>query len=242
MLPILEYIPHDRGQRHEFLRVFLRQTYYTFNQAIPLMAILGVFAGLSVALQARLGLSFVGGNDSLGQIVVVVLIRELAPLMSSLVLIARSATAVASELATMKVQQEIDALLAMRINIKQYLLGPRLLAATISIFCMAVCFVMAGIVGAWFGCNFWNYYPLFQFLNSISLSLAPADIFFFIAKTCVIGQAIFMVAIKSGMSLKKAPFEVPIVTNQAVVDALFVAIGIQIFISGIFYLWIGLKI
>ncbi len=241
MIPLLEYIPHDRGQRQEFLRVFLRQTYYTFNQAIPLMGILGVFAGLSVAFQARLGLSFIGGNDSLGQIVVVVLVRELAPLMSSLVLIARSATAVASELATMKVQQEIEALLAMRINVKQYLLGPRLLAATLSIFCMAICFVFAGIVGAWFGANFWSYYPLFQFLNSISLSLAPADIFFFIAKTTLIGTGIFMVAIKSGMSLHKAPFEVPIVTNKAVVDALFIAIALQIFFSGIFYLWIGLK-
>lgn len=241
MFSVLNYIPKDEGQRREFVRVFLRQTYYTYIQAIPLMAVLGVFAGLSVALQARLGLSFMGGNDSLGQIVVMVLIRELAPLMSSLVLIARSATAVASELATMKVQQEIDALLVMGININQYLLGPRILAATVSIFCMAVVFVLAGLVGAWFGTNFWSYFPLFQFLNSISSSLAPLDIFFFFAKTTIIGFAIFYVAIKSGLSLKKAPFEVPIVTNKAVVDSLFMAIALQIFMSGIFYLWIGIK-
>lgn len=241
-MALIDYIPRDQGHQREFVRVFLRQTYYTFIQAIPLMAILGVFAGLSVAFQARLGLSFIGGNDNIGQIVVIVLIRELAPLMSSLVLIARSATAVASELATMKVQQEIDALNFMGINVKQYLLGPRIAAAMVSIFCMASVFMGAGMVGAWFGANFWSYFPLIQFLNSITAGLSPLDILFFALKTVTIGLAIFTVAIRNGLSLKKAPFEVPIVTNQAVVDALFMAIGLQVVISGIFYIVVGINV
>ena len=242
IIDIKSYFPKDSGKRKEFLHVFLMQCYFTFFQAIPIMALLGTFAGIAVSFQAKMGLALLGGHENLGKILVVVLFREMAPLIGSIVIITRSVTAVASELATMKVNSEIESLDYMGININQYLLGPRILAGTFSILAMSICFLIFSIIGSWVGANWSSYYPFGQFLSSVAMSIRPSDFLFFIFKTTLIGTIVFKVACDRGLSLRSASFEVPIVTNRAVVDSLFLAISMQGIISLFFYLIVGVNI
>lgn len=230
------------NKRREFLRVLLTQIYFTFVDAIPLLALLGSVTGLALAFQARIGLSFIGGNDSLGQIIVYVLFREAAPLISSIILITRSVTAVASELATMKVGREIEALTVMGINISEYLLAPRLLAGNISLFLMTITFTYFSMIGAWIGANFTSYFPVTAFISSIMNSMAATDFLFFFLKTNLIGYAVMKIACLRGLSLSSGAFEVPIVTNRAVVDCLFAAFFLQGMVSGLFYMLVGIKL
>ena len=171
-----------------------------------------------------------------------VLFRELTPIACSIILIARSATAMAAELATIKVQQEIEALHVMGISVYHYLLAPRIVASMISLFCMAVIFWMFSIAGGWLGVNYDGHMPIDQFLNSIALSIRPGDLLFFALKALTLGGAVAYIACSRGLSLKNAPFEVPIVTNKAVVDALTAAISINLAFSVLFYLVHGITL
>jgi phospholipid/cholesterol/gamma-HCH transport system permease protein len=91
------------GHRREFITILLRQTYFTFVQSIGISIGLGFLAGMVFSLQAHWGLAMFGGQDKLGELLVYVIFREITPVATALLLIARSVTAVASELATMKV-------------------------------------------------------------------------------------------------------------------------------------------
>jgi len=243
LLEILKnVIPKDRSHRREFYHIFLQQVYFTFVQALPLLGILGITIGLGVAFQAKAGLSLLGKNDKIGQFLVIVLFREVAPLVSTMVLIARSVTAVTSEIATMKVQQEIQALHILGINIIEYIFAPRILSGMISLFCMATAFCSFALLGSWLGVNLDGHMSVGQLFDSISLIIRPADLIFFLTKSSVIGFMVLYIGCKKGLALKKAAFEVPIVTNLATVRALFVALTMQAVISGMFYLIYGIEL
>jgi len=229
-------IPGRYGDAKEFFRVLLLQIYFTFITAIPLLMFLGILAGLGVSLQAKMSLSLIGQNDQLGQFLVFVLFREMAPLLCSLLIIARSVTAIASEIATMKVQNEIEALEMMGINIYSYLLAPRIWAGIISLFCMSVTFWFFSLLGSYIGSNWTSHTTFDDLVSQVARSFMPSDILFFVLKSTIIGSLIFYLACKRGLQLKKAPFEVPIVSNRAVVDSLVVAIFLQALFSLIFYL------
>lgn len=235
-------IPWKKGHLEQFIKVFLSQTYFTFVQALPLLAIIGTLTGIAFAFQAQMGLTFLGGRENLGKFLVFILIREAVPFLTAMLLITRSVTAVASELATMKVQNEIGALETIGIDVEKYLLHPRIAAGSVSFFCMSVTLVSFALLGCWLGSNWSSYYPISEMLDKIALALTPTDFIFFILKTLPNGFLVFYIGAKKGLSLKKASFEVPIVTNQAVVDSLLVALGFQLILSGIFYAIIGVEL
>ncbi|MBT3234609.1 MAG: ABC transporter permease [Bdellovibrionales bacterium] len=232
-----------RTHRQEYLRVLLQQIYFTFNQALPLVLIIASIVGAAVAFQARFTLSFLGTDAGrMGEILVFILFRELTPLLTSLIVIARSVTAVSSELATMTVQQEIEALEFIGIDINRYLLLPRIVAGAISLFSLSFVFWMISLIGSWVGVNWSSYWPFDRFLEVIAQALTPMDIIFFVLKGVLTGAVVFYLACRIGLSVRNASFEVPIVTNHAVVDTLFVALGIQIFLSAIFYFLFGVTL
>ncbi len=236
------YFPWESGHRREFFRNFLLQTYFTFVQSIMMVSFLGLFSGITIAFQMNFGLALLGNNNQLGKILVFIVFREFTPLATSLILIARSVTAIASEMATIKVQQEIEALEVMGVNVFHYLLAPRIAAGAVSLFCMAMTFWIFALGGGWIGANYNDYFPLNQYFTSIAQAIRPADFPFFIVKTSVIGAIVTHIACKRGLSLQAAPFEVPIVTNRAVVDSLTIAMGIQFVISASYYVLFGVDL
>jgi phospholipid/cholesterol/gamma-HCH transport system permease protein len=238
----MHYLPWEAGHRREFLRNFLLQVYYTFVQALPMQVVLGLFSGAAISFQADFGLAFLGNNNQLGKLLVLIVFREFTPLATSLILIARSVTAIASELATNKVQQEVEALQVMGISVYHYLLAPRIAAGAVSLFCMAVTFWGLALWGGWLGANFNGFFPLDQYLNSVSQAIRPADFPFFVVKTALIGAVVTHLGCKRGLSLQAAPFEVPIVTNRAVVDCLTVAIAIHGFLTAAYYVIFGVDL
>jgi phospholipid/cholesterol/gamma-HCH transport system permease protein len=239
---IATYFPWEHGHRREFLRNFLLQIYFTFIQSLMMLAVLGLCSGIAIAFQANLGLSLLGTNDQLGKLLVIIVFREVTPLAAGLLLIARSVTAVASEMATIKVQQEIEALQIMGINVYHYLLAPRITAGMVSLFCMAATFWGFALLGGYFGANVNGYYPVSQYVTSIAQSLRTWDLLFFVLKTMIVGGVVIRTACQRGLSLQNAPFEVPIVTNRAVVDSLTLGMGIHFFLSAVYYVAFGVDI
>lgn len=235
-------IPWKEGHQKQFLKVFLIQFYFTFIEAIPILALIGLLSGVAFAFQTQLGLSILGGKENLGKFLVYIMFRELVPFLTSMLIITRSVTAVASELATMKAQKEIKSLTSMGINIFEYLIAPRLIAGSVAFFAMSISLLLFSILGSWIGSNWSGYYPFSILLNSIANTLTPIDFLFFLLKTLPTGAIVFFVGAREGLSLKKASFEVPIVTHKAVVEALLTAILFQLTLSLVFYAFTGFKL
>ena len=236
------YIPLESGHRREFSAVFLKQVFYTYNQSIAILCILGVISGIAVAFQAHAGLSLLGSTEQFGSLLALLLVRELTPVVASLLFVTRSVTAIASDLATKKVIHEVEALELMGINILHYLIAPRILAGVVSLFCMSVTFGCFAIIGSYIGSNWYSYIPPNRFADAFSHSLYMSDFVFFTLKSTIPGALAARLGCKSGLSLQKASFEVPIVTNKAVVDALTLVIVLHMGLSAIFYMIHGFNV
>jgi phospholipid/cholesterol/gamma-HCH transport system permease protein len=223
------------GARKEFFQMVLLQSYFTYVQSLKLLIISAILVGVVVAFQAQIGLSVLGKLENLAQVINTILFREITPLFVTILIIIRSVTAITSDIATMKVTSEIEALEFMGISIKDYLTGPRIAAGSISFFCMAFTFFCFAFVGFWAALNFNGDVSFGTILFFFIQTLTPVHIFFFFLKTNLIGAIIIYLSCKHGLSLNNATFEIPIVTNRSVVQCLIVGIALQVLITGIAY-------
>ena len=235
-------LPWESGHRREFFRNFLLQVYFTFVQAAPMIAFTGFVAGAVLAFQSHVGLALVGTGGQLGKVLVFVVFREISPLTASVIMIARSVTAIAAEMATIKVQKETEALTIMGISIGHYLTYPRVVGGAVSCAAMAAWFWVAALFGGWLGANYAMPYRLDAYLNAVAEAMRPADFPVFLLKSALIGGVVTHLAVKRGLSADGAPYEVPIVTNRAVVDALTAALVLHGLIAVGFYVMFGIDL
>jgi ABC-type transporter Mla maintaining outer membrane lipid asymmetry permease subunit MlaE len=115
-------------------RVTMQQVYFTGLEALPFLALLSLLLGSTVIVQALPQLQDVGATGLVGKILVIVIVRELGPIVTAMVVITRSGTAMAAEMATNRITGQVEALEAMGIDIFHYLIAPRILGTTLAVF------------------------------------------------------------------------------------------------------------
>lgn len=218
------------------ISVISAQIYFTGWQAMPLITILALASGGVVIMQATSNLSLLGGTEMIGNLLVVTIVREIGPLMTALVVIARSGTAVASEIGNMRANREIEALEAMGINPLSYIVFPRILGGVISVVCLAFYFVMISILGGYFITRLLQDIPFSFYTDSLARAVASEDMFLFLLKNTFSGVIIFVVCCYQGLSVKRSPTEVPVVTTQAVVHSIIYVVVFNLIVTGLFYL------
>ena len=116
-------------------RLILRQIRTIGAESFFLIALIGIFTGMVLGLQGEFTLRKFGSEGALGTVVSLVLVRELGPVLTALMIAARAGSAMAAEIGSMQVTEQLDALTVMAINPIQYLVSPRILAAVISFPC-----------------------------------------------------------------------------------------------------------
>src|ERR1043165_8588489 len=130
---------------------FVEQCYMIGYTTLPIVAILSFFIGAVLALQSGIAAQHIGLGESarefIGLLVGLSMARELGPVMVAILVAGRVGSAIAAELASMKVYQEIDALVTMNIPPARMLVMPRLMAALVM---MPVLAIIANLVG-WYG-------------------------------------------------------------------------------------------
>ncbi len=220
----------------QIIRVTLAQIYFTGWQALPLISVLAVATGGIVIMQASFQLSIFGGSDIAGRLMMAVIVREVAPLMTALVVIARSGTAVASELGNMQVNKEIMAMESMGINPLSYIVFPRLLGGVISVVSLAFYFSLIAIVGGYTVTMLIHNISFSHYLNSIVESFQEKDILMFFLKNIFSGTIIFVVSCYQGMQVEQSPHEVPQATTRAVMNSIIYVIFFNLFLTILFYL------
>ena len=128
---------------------FVRQLDFVGSQSVFLIVLTGAFTGMVSALQGYNGMHRYGAEGMVGATVALALARELGPVISALMLVGRVGSAMTAELGSMRNTQQIDALSSMAVEPVQYLVAPRIFAATVSSPLLALIFSFAGMVGAY---------------------------------------------------------------------------------------------
>lgn len=212
------------------------QIYFTGWQALPLITVLALGAGGVVILQSSSNLNLLGGTEMIGKLLVIIIVRELGPLMTALVVIARSGTAVASEVGNMRANREIEALESMGINPLSYIVFPRVVGGVISVVCLAVFFTLISILGGYVLTRLLHDLPFGFYADSLARAVAVGDLGLFLLKNTFSGIIIFTVSCHQGLSVQRSPTEVPVATTQAVVKAIIYVVVFNFSVTALFYL------
>ncbi len=130
-------------------KLLFDQIYFIGNKSIFIIFLTSSFTGAVFAMQIYLGMKVINADSFIGPIVTIALAKELGPVLSGLVVAGRCGAAMAAQIGTMKVTEQIDALEVMGINSYQYLAVPRILGATISLPLLSAIFLLIGYGGAW---------------------------------------------------------------------------------------------
>lgn len=222
--------------RSAVLRVIVMQTYFTGYQALLLVSILALMVGGVVIIQASIQLSKFGGLTTIGEILTLTIIREIGPLITALIVIARSGTAIASELGSMRVNKEVQALEVMGISPIEYIIAPRVLGGVLSVACLALYFDVVALIGGSIVAKGILSMPFSYFVEKVSLAITFDDVLIFLIKNIIGASIIFLVACYHGFNVKFSPTEIPIATTKTVVNALFFCFFFYGLVSALFFI------
>jgi len=119
-------------------------------KTMGIVSLIGLFTGMVMALQVYYALAKLGAQGVLGSAVALGLIRELGPVMTAIMIIARAGSAMTAEIGILRISEQIDALYTMRIDPLGYLISPRIAASIISFPLLTALFDAIGIIGGYF--------------------------------------------------------------------------------------------
>ncbi len=215
------------GLRLDQLRVIHQltalQIRFTALDALPLTVVTALLLGGITLIQVFGQLSTYGAEDYLSQLLAKLVIRELGPLLVGVIVIGRSGTAIAAEMASMKLSGEVDALIALGMNPLQFLLVPRILGGVISVFTLIVFFDGAALLGGFFLA--WLRLPLSfpSFLAGLSEVIGVRELAITLLKGIVFGTAMPLLCASYGLRVLHSATEIPqAVTKGAVASLLMV--------------------
>ena len=216
-------------------KLTLEQMQKVGNDSLPLALITAAFIGMVFALQiagefARFGAGkFVGGVMSVG------LARELGPAVTGIVVAARIAAAIAAELGTMKVKEQIDALSALGTNPINYLVVPRFVAAAVMLPVLTILAIIVGFFGGFLvAIGIGSINPL-EYMEMAQQFLSLWDVFGGVSKTILFGMIIAIIASYKGLTTKGGAKGVGEATTSAVVRSLISLFIVNYFLSILFF-------
>lgn len=210
-------------------QVLYRQVYFTGLQALPRTSVIGLLLGIIVLTQAA---SLVGKNAALGaRILVWAVVRELGPLFAAIIVIGRSASAIAAELGSMRVHRETDALRAMGIDPLRYLVVPRLVGLTVSLLALAICFQAVTILGGLAVTSLVVRLPFLEQTRNVTAALGILDLAVCLGKCLLFGLIIAASACWHGLQVRSSITEVPQATTRAVMQSLTLVVVADVLLT-----------
>jgi len=186
-------------------------------QSIFLVGLVGLFTGMVFAVQTVYGFRRFGAENMVGGVVALTLSREMAPVLTAIMVSARAGSGMAAELGNMRSSEQIDALETMAVNPVQYLVVPRMIAGVVMVPVLALIFFLVGIGGAW-AVGVWGLsLDPGIFADRIKTMLKPSDITQGLIKALVFGFAVTLIACRHGYFASGGAVGVGQATTKAVV-------------------------
>jgi phospholipid/cholesterol/gamma-HCH transport system permease protein len=185
-----------------------------------IVALVGLFTGMAFTVSTIVGFRQFSAEGMVGGVVALALARELAPVLASVVVTARAGSTMASELGTMRVTEQIDAITTMGVSPVQYLVSPRVLATTLMMPLLATCFGVAGQTGAYVVAVVWQGIDPGMFFDKIEQFLKSEDLRMMIVKSLVFGFVVSVICCKKGFYASGGAKGVGEATAKAVVSSI----------------------
>ncbi len=215
--------------------ITLRQIYFTGVEGLRVVTVVSLALGTVIIVQAGTQLSFLGGVEFIVPILVLVMFRELGPLLTAIIVIGRSGTAIAAELGNMVVSQELEAIEAMGIEPVYFIVTPRVIGVTISVICLTAIFIAVGLVGGFFFSKLIVPMTFGPFLQQLQNSLKMNDLLFPFLKSVIFGLLISLACTYHGLKARYS-IEVPQVATRGVVSAILFCFATNALLTILFYL------
>ncbi len=197
--------------------LLFEQLDYVGVGSIFVVGITGLFTGMVFAVQTYHAFALFDAQGLVGSTVALALSRELAPVFAGLMVTARVGSSMATELGSMRVSEQIDALETMAVSPLQYLVVPRVTATVLMMPVLTVLFDAVGIAGAYSVAVFGSGVSQAAFLGRIHTWVDPEDIVGGLIKSAVFGLLISLIACYKGFNAKGGAKGVGLATNEAVV-------------------------
>lgn len=227
-------------KRISMLRVNLKETLeqskrFAYDSLPISLAIVGMTSAI-IAMQLAPELAKQGGADYTGSLSALVMVRELATVMSGFAIISMVGSSFASELASMAVGEQINAMKVLKVDYIEYLIVPRFLAGVIFMPAVFIISATFGLICAGYVSNWCADLSLLNYFTSLWHGLFIKDIFIAMLKASFFGGTIAIISCGCGCFTKGGAKEVGLATTKAVVWS-FLAIAVWDFIfASVFYL------
>lgn len=199
--------------------VMVTQLEFVGVQSMFLVGLVGLFTGMVFAVQTVYGFRRFGAENMVGGVVGLSLSREMAPVLTAIMVAARAGSGMAAELGNMRASEQIDALETMAVNPVQYLIVPRMFAGLVMVPVLTLVFFLVGMGGAWIiGVMMLQLDPGI-FADKMRTMLEPADLTQGLTKSVVFGLAVTLIACRHGYYASGGAVGVGQATTRAVVWA-----------------------
>ncbi len=212
-------------------RLVLQQVDFIGGKSVPVVIITGGFIGAVFAAQTEFQFKSLGLSSGVGPVVAIAMCRELGPVLCALMIAGRVGSAMAAELATMKITEQIDALRSLAVYPTEYLIVPRFLGMLISMPVLVGLAILCG-VGAGYavavhvldvpGVYYWN--------NTVKYTHAK-DIWIGLVKGFFFGIIILLVGCNKGLHAAQGAEGVGLATTEAVVDSFIIVLIANFFFT-----------
>jgi phospholipid/cholesterol/gamma-HCH transport system permease protein len=201
------------------LRHILKQMEFVGVKSIFVVVLTGTFTGMVMALQGYHGFRMFAAESLVGSTVALGMTRELGPVLTSLMVTARAGSAMAAELGTMRVTEQIDALAVMAVNPVKHLVVPRLIAGVLMVPLLTVVSDFMGILGGYFvGVHILNINSG-AFMKNIFKYVTLNDIYSGLVKAACFGLLMALIGCYKGFNTRGGAEGVGRATTEAVVLA-----------------------
>lgn len=201
------------------LRLFLDQMEFVGVGSLSIVMLVGFFSGAVSALQAVYALQIFNQERWVGFGVGIALARDLAPVFTSLMITARAGSAMATELGSMRITEQIDALTTFAVSPVQFLVTPRIVASILMLPVMTMVFNVFGLLGGYViailvrGVDFGQVLDLYRFW------VDPSDYYQGLIKSVIFGLTMALTACYQGFYMRGGAKEVGLATTRAVVSS-----------------------
>lgn len=210
---------------------FINIGYYS----LPVVGLTAIFTGMVLALQSYTGFSRFNAESAVASVVVLSITRELAPVLAGLMVAGRVGAAIAAEIGTMRVTEQIDAMVTLAVNPFKYLIAPRVIAGVITLPLLVLVGDLIGVFGGFLVSTYvLGFNPVVYIQDSWNF-VQTIDIVSGLVKAGVFGFIVTLLGCYNGFKSRGGALGVGTATTNAVVSASILILVFNYFITQIFF-------
>ncbi|WP_425098484.1 MlaE family ABC transporter permease [Tropicibacter sp. S64] len=203
--------------------------------SLPVVGLTAIFTGAALALQIYAGGARFNAEAVVPQIVAIGMVRELGPVLVGLMIAARVTSSIAAEIATMKVTEQIDALVTLSTHPMKYLAAPRVLAALLVVPCLVAVGDVIGIFGGYAVATGSLGFNAAAYIKNTVDFLEPLDIISSLVKGCAFGGIAALMGCYYGMNSGRGAQGVGRATKGSVEAAAVLILAANFLLTGVFF-------